>query len=232
MKAVILAAGKTKTRARYWFPENSKPKCLFHVGGETVLKKLVTSIRNGGLEDIRIVTGYHSEDIEIYNEEENLGLEVVYNPDWEKSGISSLHVGLKDLDDDALVLYADLSVKSTIIRDFLGRKEPLVWLRMKKTYVRRRMGGEISLKDKDVKIIKIAKEKLHLFLECTAEDGDRAMDRLTWPHLGGGQQVAALCFIIFLENGPKGEVVITTPLRDLDYYKQTDERLREVGRIK
>lgn len=232
MKGVILAAGKTKTGGKYAFPENSKPKCLFHTAGETVLKKLVKSMRDGGLEDIRIVTGYRREDIERYNEEESLGLEIVYNPDWEKSGVSSLHTGLRGLDDDALVLYGDLFVKPAIIRDFLDREEPLLWLRMKKTYARRRMGRIVDLKDKDVKITKIAKEKFHLFLERTAEDGDRAIDRLTWPHLGGGQQMAALCFMIFLESEPKGEVVITTPLRDLDYYKQTDERLRELGRIK
>ena len=230
MKAVILAAGETKTKKKYWFPENSKPKCLFHVGGETVLKKLVTSIKTAGLKDIRIVVGYRKEDIERYNEEENLGLEIVYNPDWKESGVSSLLTGLKGLDDDAIVLYADLFVKPPVFRAFMNREEPLIWIRMQKPFAKFRMVPKG--RDKDVKVIKIAKEKFHLFENLTAEDGDNALNQFGWPHLGGGQQISALCFKIFVENDPIGEVVIMTPLIDLDYYRQTDERLRELGRIK
>jgi len=59
LKAVVLAAGRSKSEGKYAFPEDSKPKCLFHSGGKTLLEIMVSILRSVGIENIRIVTGYH-----------------------------------------------------------------------------------------------------------------------------------------------------------------------------
>jgi len=80
--AVILAAGRTLS-AGYGFPENSKPKCLFHFSGEVLLERQVEVLRECGVSDIRVVVGYKKEMIEEFNEKMKLGLKLIFNPTWE-----------------------------------------------------------------------------------------------------------------------------------------------------
>lgn len=226
MKAVILVAGKTMTQKRYWFPENSKPKCLFHVAGITILERLVTAIRTAGIEDIRVVTGYRSEDIVEYNEQKNLNLEVVYNPDWKEDATTSLFVGLKDAGDDVLLLMGDLMVDYRVIRAFLGRDEDeLIWLKTTKPYARFHIYPEC--RDKNVCIVKIGKEKLNIF---DGVDERPLLKKYGWKKVPGNH-IYALLYEGLRHNNP-AEVTIMTPLKDIDYYRQTDERRQELKRKK
>lgn len=66
MKAVILAAGKgTRLRPITDF----KPKCLVNVAGKPIIEHQVSSLYKAGVKEILIVTGYRSEDVELYVEE-------------------------------------------------------------------------------------------------------------------------------------------------------------------
>ena len=226
LKAVILAAGRTKTEKKYWFPENSKPKCLFHIGEKTILQKMVDSIRLAGIEDIRVVTGYHSEDVVEYNRQEGLNLELVYNPDWEEDATSSLFVGLRDIDDDVLLLMGDIIVDYKVLLGFVRRvDDELIWLKMTKPYAKYRIYPEC--RDKNICIVKIGKNKLNIF---DGVDGEQLLRKFGWKSIQGNQ-IYALIYEAFRHNNP-AEVTIMTPLKEIDYYRQTTERRQELRKLK
>ena len=58
MKAIILAAGRG-TRMKALTEE--KPKCLVELDGQSLLEKQLGALRQSGIEDIAIVTGYRRE---------------------------------------------------------------------------------------------------------------------------------------------------------------------------
>ena len=66
--AVILAAGQG-TRLRPL--TNDKPKCLVEIDGKSILKRQTSTLREAGIQDIKIVTGYKG------NEIEKLGFETI-----------------------------------------------------------------------------------------------------------------------------------------------------------
>lgn len=61
MKAIILAAGKG-TRLRPL--TDDKPKCLVELAGKPLLEHQLTTLRAGGVDDIHIVGGYRSEQLD------------------------------------------------------------------------------------------------------------------------------------------------------------------------
>ena len=225
MKAVILAAGETRTQSGYGFPPNSKPKCLFHVGKITILERTVTALRTAGIEDIRIVVGYRGKDIVEYNEERGLNLEVVHNPDWGEDAPASLFAGLKDVDDDVLLLMFDLIIDDKLIRVFLEHEEDeLVWMKTVKPKTRRIYP---ECRDKDVSIVKIGKEKLDIF---EGIDGRQILTKFGWKKVQGNE-IYALLYEGLRHNNP-AEVNIIRPLKDIDYYWQTEEYRQELKRKK
>lgn len=216
MKAVILAAGKSKTERKYYFPENSKPKCLFHSGDKTLLERMVSILKSTGIENIRIVTGYHKEDIEVYNEENNLGLEIVYDPDWGTTGISSLLVGIRDVDDDVLILMSDVLIFPELIQALLRSDESLVWVKTERPYRKFRIYPEC--RDKLICVVKVAREKLDIFDDV---DYNKIPNTYRWKKSPGNLLYAGM-YEAFRHNNP-GEVVILTPLREVDRYSETAE---------
>jgi len=150
---LIIAAGPTWCFDQVGFPPKSKPKCLFHpimpnwnptlytsdpIGyayrsDETLLERQVRLLRKKGIKRIRIVTGYRSQDIELFNREKNLGLEIVYNPKWETDSVNSLIVGVQDLDDDLLIVYGDAFVGEMDLNNILKCDMPTVALGLYQT---------------------------------------------------------------------------------------------------
>ncbi len=219
MKAVILAAGRTKTQKKYWFPEDSKPKCLFHSGDKTLLERMVSVLRSVGMEDIRIVTGYHSEDIECYNKENNLGLEIVHDPDWGVNGMTSLLVGIRDVDDDVLILMSDILIYPELIQAFLESDESLVWVKTKRSY--RRFNIYPECRDKLICVVKVARENLDIFDDVNC---NKIPNTYGWKKSPGNLLYAGM-YEAFRHDNP-GEVVILAPLREVDRYSETAESRR------
>jgi len=231
MKAVVLAAGRPGDT----FPDNSKQKVLYHVNGEVLLERLVRQLREAGIEDIRLVTGYGAEGIEDFNRNRELGLELVYNPQWWGDPVKSLRCGTKDLNDDALIVFGDILVDSQIFRRFLECKAPLVWVKTlipwgKIPY------DEIYKSNIHVSIVKIAKEKLVIFEEERAEEYIMQFTERVYPKMrafrtahawNGSKQDGVRLVAILVEgryrNGPVEEIVIPSPILDVDYYNRTDE---------
>lgn len=221
MKAVVLAAGKP--RNPNWFPPNAKPKCLFHVGGEVLLSRIVRSLRDAGVSDVRVVVGYRREDIERFNEEKELGLELVYNPLWEADAVASVLRGIKGVEDDVLLISGDIIIDSDLIARFLERDEPLIEIKLK-------TGGRdfdpvVYRGDRRVDVVKVARDKLWIF-ETAYEDRDRFLVR--YPMYRGlekgcGIEWGALLLEALHRYGPPGHVLIDHSIMDVDFYRQTDE---------
>jgi len=70
--------------------------------------------RKNGIKRIRIVTGYRSKDIDQFNRDKSLDLELVYNPNWETDSVNALIVGIQGIEDDLLIVMGDI---------FLGEKD-------------------------------------------------------------------------------------------------------------
>jgi len=115
LKAVLMVAGPTYEK--YGFPPDSKPKCLFHYRDEVLLEMQVRVLREAGINDITVVAGYKIDQVQKFNTDKKLGLNVLYNPTaasdkegslgWIK-GIETAKIGVKSADDDVLLIFGDV----------------------------------------------------------------------------------------------------------------------------
>jgi len=102
MKAIILAAGKG-TRLNGL---DLKPKCLFEVGGQTLLERQVEALREAHVNDIVIVLGFEAERIRrLY---EHTASFVINSRFEETSSLYSLWLAREHLLDGFVVLNCDV----------------------------------------------------------------------------------------------------------------------------
>lgn len=102
---VILAAGAGRRMG-------GRAKCLLEVEGQSLLERLVGSVRRLGLDTPVVVLGHHAAEIRTHLARwpEHLKPRLVTNPAPEDDPATSLHLGLGALDPDAgavMVLLAD-----------------------------------------------------------------------------------------------------------------------------
>ncbi|KRB97881.1 hypothetical protein ASE11_13725 [Hydrogenophaga sp. Root209] len=102
---LILAAGAGRRMG-------GRAKCLLEVQGQSLLERLVRSVRSVGLHTPVLVLGHHSAQIQAHLAQwpAHLVPRQVVNPEPEDDPASSLHLGLHALDDDVqavMVLLAD-----------------------------------------------------------------------------------------------------------------------------
>lgn len=122
MKALILAAGQTKTEDPYNFPENYKPKCLLEYENEVILEKNVKLLRKHGINDIIVVIGYKASEVKEFARERNLELNFVHNPDFsDKASIDSLLLGMEEVppDETFLLFLGDIIVSEELLENLL-----------------------------------------------------------------------------------------------------------------
>lgn len=115
MKAVILAAGVGK---RLWQVTQHRPKCLIEIGGQTLLQRYLTSLRSVGIHCADIVVGYKQEMIRVAVAANSCGVRVNFlvNEEFHRGSISSLWIARTALDDDAIVMDADVLFHQEILR--------------------------------------------------------------------------------------------------------------------
>jgi len=109
-----MSAGSTQGGG---FPPDSKPKCLFHYDGEVILEMQVRVLREAGINDITVVAGYKIDLVQRFNKDNQLGVNVLYNPTaasdkigsrgWVK-GIETAKIGVRSADDDVLLIFGDV----------------------------------------------------------------------------------------------------------------------------
>ncbi len=115
MKAVILAAGVGK---RLWEVTQHRPKCLIEIGGRSLLHRYLESLVSVGIRRAEIVVGYKQEMIRAAVEQDCCGVNVTFlvNEQFHRGSISSLWIARTALDDDTIVMDADVLFHPEILR--------------------------------------------------------------------------------------------------------------------
>lgn len=123
MKAVILAAGVGK---RLWPITQHRPKCLIEIGGKTLLHRYLEALASLGIQRADIVVGYKQEMIRAAVETDACGVRVDFlvNEQFHRGSISSLWIARTALDDDVIVMDADVLFHREILRRLVQSSSP------------------------------------------------------------------------------------------------------------
>ena len=126
MKAVLLAAGEGK-RLRPYFP---RPKPLVPLLGLPLLERNILSLRECGIKEFIIITGYQAEEIERHlGNGEKIGVQIdyFYNSDWELgNGVSAYTLRKKGFEDNKYILMmADHVFEIDVFKSFIAAAHDL-----------------------------------------------------------------------------------------------------------
>jgi L-glutamine-phosphate cytidylyltransferase len=123
MKAVILAAGVGK---RLWPVTQHRPKCLIEIGGQTLLARYLAALSSLGIPRADIVVGYKQEMIRAATASNSFGMSIQFlvNEHFHRGSISSLWVARTALDDDVLIMDADVLFHHEILRRLVQSPYP------------------------------------------------------------------------------------------------------------
>ena len=107
MKAIILAAGIGR---RLWPLTAECPKCLLSFDGHTLLTCLLTALERAEVREVVIVVGYLRHKIidAVAQSGTRLSVRYVENPRYQKGSMLSLWRARAELDQDLLILDADV----------------------------------------------------------------------------------------------------------------------------
>ncbi len=113
-KAVLLAASKGSNFGNL---TDDRPKAMLEVEGRPVLQHAVQAIRQGGVRDITVVTGYKPEAFNITS------VKYKHNAGWETTGeVGSLLVAKKSIEGPLVIGYGDVVARPFIIDNLLKSK--------------------------------------------------------------------------------------------------------------
>jgi len=123
MKAIILAAGVGK---RLWLITQHRPKCLIEIGGKTLLHRYLEALASLGIQRADIVVGYKQEMIRAAVEANacGVGVNFLVNDQFHRGSISSLWIARTALDDDVIVMDADVLFHREILRRLVQSSFP------------------------------------------------------------------------------------------------------------
>ncbi len=123
MKAVILAAGVGK---RLWPITQHQPKCLIEIGGRTLLSRYLEALAGVHIRQATIVVGYKQEMIRAAVGGECRGVEISYlvNEEFHRGSISSLWIARTSLNDDVIIMDADVLFHREILRRLVASPFP------------------------------------------------------------------------------------------------------------
>ena len=118
MKAIILAAGRG-SRMKELTSEN--PKCLLKLNNKSLLELQLKSIKEAGVNQIAIVTGYKNSTFKGFNIKE------IHNKNWSSSQMfySLLTASSWLKGDSFIVSYSDIFYKSSAIKILLENKHDI-----------------------------------------------------------------------------------------------------------
>lgn len=107
MIAALLAAGIGRRLG------DDRPKALLEVGGRTLLARHLENLKAADI-DCRVVTGFRAGLLQAHLPS---GVETVHNDAYERGSLLSLARALEDLDEDVIVMDADVLYDRTILTD-------------------------------------------------------------------------------------------------------------------
>lgn len=150
MKAVILAAG---LGSRLGSLTRSTPKCLLPINDQTILDYQISPLRDCGINDIYVVTGYRADKITTH-----LGdrCQTIFNARYQDTNsIYSLWLAREFIDgEDFILLNGDVVADEALIFDLVACPAPCAALIDNK---KRLCDGEMNILLEDQKIIAFSK---------------------------------------------------------------------------
>ena len=123
MKAVILAAGLGR---RLHVLTRHRPKCLIEIGGKPLLHRYFDSLLPLGVTRICLVVGYKQEDIRdaVASYPSAMDVTFLVNPEFERGSIGSLWAARGALDDDVVIMDADVLFHPAILERLVASSHP------------------------------------------------------------------------------------------------------------
>lgn len=127
MTAIILAAGVGK---RLLAASGGRAKCLVEVGGKSLLLRLLESLRDVGVADALVVTGFGDADVRgaIGAGPPPLRVRFAFNPRFREGAILSLWTAREALDGPALIMDADVLCPIAMLARLVGSAHPNCFL--------------------------------------------------------------------------------------------------------
>jgi len=107
--AVLLAAGVGRRLG------HDRPKALLDVGGKTLLARHLENLAAMGL-PCRVVSGFMADTLG----QHLVGVETVHNEAFRRGSLLSLRCGLEGLDEDVVIMDADVLYDPTILGDVIA----------------------------------------------------------------------------------------------------------------
>lgn len=116
-RAILLAASKG---SNFGTLTDDTPKCMLEVEGKPVIAWQVKALRESGVRDIHVVTGYKPEAF-------NIGtVKKAHNADWENTGeVGSLLTAREALEGQVLIGYGDVVTRNYVIANLVKSEAPL-----------------------------------------------------------------------------------------------------------
>jgi len=123
MTAVILAAGVGK---RLGAVMGNRPKCLFEVGGRTLLARYLDALLEAGIKTAVLVVGHRQELIRsaVGDAYRGLALRYLVNEQYRRGSLYSLWLARATFDDDLLIMDADVLCPASFVTRLVNSPHP------------------------------------------------------------------------------------------------------------
>ena len=127
MKAVILAAGRGR---RLHVLTRYRPKCLLEIGGKPLLHRYFDSLLPLGVTRMCVVVGYKQESIReaVASYPSRVDVTFLVNEDFERGSIGSLWAAREALDDDVVIMDADVLFHPAVLERLVASSHANVLL--------------------------------------------------------------------------------------------------------
>lgn len=123
MKVIILSAGQGKRL----LPLTAKiPKCLLEIQGKTLLEWQVGELRKCGIDQITVVTGYGSDNVDALVQQHHdwKNIKTLYNPEYATSdNLVSCWKVRDEMNEDFILLNGDTLFEAGVVRTLLASPE-------------------------------------------------------------------------------------------------------------
>ncbi|MBI3316342.1 MAG: aminotransferase class V-fold PLP-dependent enzyme, partial [Candidatus Omnitrophica bacterium] len=154
-KAIVLAAGVGK---RLYRLTKKRPKCLIplNASGENLLRRYFESFRKLGIKNVVIVCGYRKAMIkkECARWAGGVNVRFIENHDFRKGSVLSLAKAAAELDQDLLVMDADVYFPTEALERLLASRKPSAFLLDRRS---KSSGEEMMLQARNGRLVSIAK---------------------------------------------------------------------------
>ena len=117
MRAIILAAGSGLRLNQH---TKDIPKALLDLNGKSILERQISLLREYGVNEIFVVTGYKREKYVLKD------IEYIFNPRYsETEQLASMMVARTKIFDDVLVIFGDILFDSQILQQILASNDDI-----------------------------------------------------------------------------------------------------------